>query len=356
MQVSPNRCCKWIHGIQILSPSDTTGASIRKHNTQALGSQIQVTPTKNKPHPVGAALWSHTESSSTFTLYRGTEPNSYILDIHCQGCGAFAYRDNEILVYWEPGGTGSEHYLHSFGLAFLLEQQNIPCLHANSLAIDGHGVGLMAKSQTGKSTLTAALLQHGHTLLADDMLPLRNINDQWPIFPGPASMRLWPDSGKQFTTAQAIENSPRVHEHFEKRILDIPTDHKDKSIPQQPKILSVVYMLDRTTENNKEPIQIQTLTPTEAMLALLENSLIGGAPRAMGVEALRLKQLAKLLTQVQVKRLRYPSGFQRLDEVCQLLKKDVSNIRCDHSGKAPTNTTKKGGLSRPNSSYFLRKN
>jgi len=328
--MSPNKLGKWIHGIQILASCSATDSSIEKQ-TQIPEEQIRVTTVKDRPHIVEPALWSYassnTEPPSSFALYRGTESGSYILDIHCQGHGAFTYQNSEILVYWEPGGTGPDHYLHSFGLAFWLEQQNIPCLHANSLIVDGCGIGLMARSQVGKSTLTAALLQHGHTLLADDMLPLRNTNGQWPIFPGPASMRLWPDSGKQFAAAQAMEKLPRVHAHFEKRILNLDTGSNKKRKPWQAKSLSVIYMLDRTTKNNKKAPEIRTLAPTEAMLALLENSLIGGAPRAMGVEVQRLKQLAKLLTQVPVKRLRYSSGFQRLDEVCELLKKDIAQLQ-----------------------------
>ncbi len=328
--MSANKLDKWIHGIQILASSSTTGSSI-KEQTQIPEEQIRVTTVKDKPQIVEPALWSHTSSNteppSSFALYRGTESGSYILEIHCQGDGAFTYRNNEILVYWEPGGTGPDHYLHSFGLAFWLEQQNIPCLHANSLIVNSHGIGLMARSQVGKSTLTAALLQHGHTLLADDMLPLRNSNGQWPIFPGPAFIRLWPDSGKQFIAAQAMEKLPRVHKHFEKRILNLDTESSKKRIPWKGKPLSVIYMLDRITENNRGTAQIHTLAPAEAMLALLENSLIGGAPRAMGVEAQRLKQLAKLPAQVPVKRLRYPSGFQQLDEVCELLKKDIAQLQ-----------------------------
>ncbi len=322
--MNPSKFGEWIHGIQILTAGDLAAP--------CSGPQIRVTHTQNKPPLVGSALWSHSESSSSFALYRGTAADSYILDICCQGRGAFTYLDNEIQVYWEAGGTGAYHYFHSLGLAFWLEQQNIPCLHANSLIIDGHGVGLMASSQTGKSTLTAALLQHGHTLLADDMLPLHNNNEQWQIFPGLTTIRLWPDSGRQFATAQIMEKAPRVHKHFEKRSLDLNTE-SNKRKPWQAKPLSIIYTLDRRAENSKEAAKIQTLAPAQAMLALLENSLIGGAPRAMGVEAQRLKQFSELLTQVPVKQLRYSSGFQQLDEVCELLKKDLSQLPCNYTNK-----------------------
>ncbi|MCF6354605.1 MAG: hypothetical protein L3J26_05795 [Candidatus Polarisedimenticolaceae bacterium] len=315
--MSPSKFGKWIHGIQILTAGNLAAPYLR--------SQVRVTYTQNKPHPVGSALWSHSEASSSFVLYRGIAPDSYILDVRCQGRGAFTYRDHEIQVYWEPGGTNSDHYFHSLGLAFWLEQQNIPCLHANSLIIDGHGVGLMARSQTGKSTLTAALLQRGHTLLADDMLPLHNTSGQWQVFPGLASIRLWPDSGSQFTTAQAMKDAPRVHQHFEKRRVDLGTE-SNQGKPWQAKPLSAIYTLNRITGNNKDAAKIQTLTPAQAMLTLLENSLIGGAPRVMDVEAQRFKQFARLLTQVPVKQLRYSSGFQQLDEVCELLKTDISQL------------------------------
>jgi len=238
------------------------------------------------------------------------------------GSGVFIYSNTAIKIFWEADGTNADHYFHSFGLAFWLEQRNIPCLHANSLVINGSGIGLMTHTGGGKSTLTAALLQRGHQLLADDMLPLHHHNEQWPIFPGPPDIRLWPDSGSHFVTSQTIDAAKRVHAGFEKRTLCLKAKTGKALRPFESTPLSALYLLDRTT--NQQPPRIEPLSPSQALVALLENSLIGGAPRKMGIESTRLALLAELTAHIPIKRLRYPSGFNQLNKVCDILEADIS--------------------------------
>ena len=319
---------EWIHGIHLLLHHELSNASLHEV-IPTLGEEIPIVIVQRKPITKGAALWHsplHTIGSPpSFTLYHATEPGSYILDIVCEGRGRFLYRDTEIQVYWEQEGTGFAHYFHSYGLAFWFEKHDTPCLHANSLVINGHGVGLMAASRAGKSTLTAALVQQGHGPFADDMLPLRLINSQWVIFPSLPAIRLWPDSAKNFTTEQVVSNAQRVHEKFEKRVMQLGDNANGSHSVVEAVPLKAVYLLERSMAAEQRPIQIHTLSPSERLIALLKNSLIGGAAGALGIEASRLKKLACFAKQIPIKRLCYPSGFDQLDKVCELLEHDIVN-------------------------------
>ncbi len=322
-----NQFGEWVHGMHLrlfhgLSPSSQEAAP-------SPGEEIPIVITQKKPITKGPPLWRsiphNTKSPPSFTLYHADEPGSYVLDIICEGRGCFLYRDTEIQIYWELGGTGAEHYFHSYGLAFWFEKHDIPCLHANSLVINGYGIGIMAASHTGKSTLTAALVQRGHALLADDMMPLHRINNQWSVFPSLPDIRLWPDSAKNFTSEQAISNAQRVHEKFEKRIIQLDDNVNNDSPTEEATPLKAVYLLERSTSVDQKPIQFHTLSPSETLIALLENSLIGGAAHVLGIEASRLKKLACFTKQIPIKRLCYPSGFDQLDKVCEQLEYDIAN-------------------------------
>lgn len=318
-----------LHGIQI------SGANLHSNSTQHHvedhGEEIiRISFSDKKPQLPHAPIWQYEFSAaqnktSSYSLYLAKEPASYILEINCQGRGTFTYSNTGIEVYWDAAGTGAKHYLHAIGLAFWFEQHKIPCIHANSLSLHGHGVGLAAKSQAGKSTLSAALINSGHTLLADDMLPLREENGHYPIFPGLPTLRIWPDTLRILTPENTFKNAPRIHKGFEKRAINTePTSLTQRACQATP--LTAIYLLNRVSDGSCSTPEVVTLTPKDALFSLLENSIIGSAPRAMGLEATRLKTLACLASLIPVKKLNYPSGFEQLDKACNLLEEDVHNL------------------------------
>ncbi|HEC16981.1 MAG TPA: hypothetical protein ENI99_10510 [Sedimenticola sp.] len=223
-------------------------------------------------------------------------------------------------VYWHTGGTGFEHYLHGIGLAFWLELKGTPCLHASLLSDDHHTIGLIASSQTGKSTTTLRLMQYGMSLVADDMLPLYRHAKGWRVYPGSHSLRLWPGTAHALMNGRQFEELPRVHEKFEKRRINITTQNH-LSICEHPTALSSLYLLSRGPSSRN--ITIRTLAPSEAIIQLLKHSLIGDAPAALGLEEHRLRMMSRLVEDIPIKLVEYPSGFERLDSMCGMLMEDA---------------------------------
>ncbi|HYH44363.1 MAG TPA: hypothetical protein VEG34_01665, partial [Thermoanaerobaculia bacterium] len=92
----------------------------------------------------------------------------------------------------------AESWFLGLVLAFWFERAGRPCLHAAAVAVDGQAVALLAFSRSGKSTLAASLLQAGHALLTDDVLPLEAAPAGFRAHPSYPQMRLWPASAGRF--------------------------------------------------------------------------------------------------------------------------------------------------------------
>jgi hypothetical protein len=77
----------------------------------------------------------------------------------------------------------------------ILYQRNTLPLHASAVAIDGSVVALLAPSGLGKSTLAAALVANGASLVSDDVVAVRQAHDgSLAVWPGTTALRLLPES------------------------------------------------------------------------------------------------------------------------------------------------------------------
>ena len=215
------------------------------------------------------------------------------------------------------------HYLFGIGLALWFELQNIPCIHGNSLVADNQAIALLGASQTGKSTLTAALLQNEFSFLTDDLIVPRQASEDWHIYPAPGPLRMWPASIQHFLPDVNIAAFSQVHASIKKCQIPIEATGLGK-ICQEHKPLKRIYLLGRDCTGKSKGIDIKTLKPAEALVTLIANSLSGGVLSPLGVEQSRLAVLAQLAKQVPVKRIHYPNGYQYLTRVKDAVIADLS--------------------------------
>lgn len=276
--------------------------------------------------------------------------NNYHLQINCQGNGFFKINKNAISINWQAQGTGADHYFQTLALALNLELNKVLCIHANALAYKNKAIAIVAPSRTGKTTLTAALSQQGFALMTDDMIALhetkvlnqastqaqeqqqeqQNSNVDYKIYPSWPVVRMWPDSLKELPFAENEEH-PKVHEKFEKRTVNL-TKTKTVEFCNQPKTLQVIYLLNRlpkeqtekSVKNSKTPIgKIVAIGKAQALIILLQNSILGSCYSALGLEKSRIKALSTLLENIAFKQINYPSGKEHLSEIGELIKNDL---------------------------------
>lgn len=76
-------------------------------------------------------------------------------------------------------------------IAAYLQLRGIPLLHGSAVVIDGRAILCIGRKTAGKSTMAAALVAAGCTLLNDDVLPLR-LGEVMALTPGFPALKLSP--------------------------------------------------------------------------------------------------------------------------------------------------------------------
>ncbi|MFC3093296.1 hypothetical protein DRW07_03620 [Alteromonas sediminis] len=277
----------------------------------------------------GEPIWQgqqHNDNSTTqVALYKNN--SAYTLNINCQGKGRFTLQGNTFAIDWQPGGTPASHYFQSMGLALWLELNGVMCLHGNALSKGERTIIVLAPSGTGKSTLSGALMQQGFTLLTDDMVALYEENragqTEYGVYPSWPIMRLWPNSIEHVlnaneSTTHKNEAFKKVHDKFEKRIVPINTKQQEQQ--HNKKKVTDIFLLKRV-DNVSDPGHF-TVTPLpggEAVMALMQNTILGEVYRPLNLEQQRMLSLAKMAEGMKVNVITYPSGTQGLQAVTNWL-------------------------------------
>ncbi|VAW89974.1 hypothetical protein MNBD_GAMMA17-803 [hydrothermal vent metagenome] len=306
-----------LHGVRLSQCADENRFDLKSEYKYKLrlGFPESILPPKTRP------LWRLQDQgeryASTVELFE--EPERKLLQIECEGKGTFEFVGDEMNITWQSEGTSFEHYLQTLGMSLWLELQGVLCIHANAIATDVGVIGLIAPSQTGKTTLTAALAARGMAMMTDDMMAVHQIEMGPKVFSGWPQLRMWPEIAQHFI--ENVDDMQRVHKRFEKRLVKL-SDQNSLTYSSKSGMLRSLYLLERV-ENNKASICIEVVTAAESIECLLQNSMLADAYRPLGIESARLKALALILGEVRVKRITYPSGKERLTEVCEAIEADL---------------------------------
>jgi hypothetical protein len=203
-------------------------------------------------------------------------------------------------------------------LSYWCEHRGLPTLHASAVARDGSGIAFVSRHGGGKSGLAAAMVQSGCALLTDDLLVLENREDHWEARPSYPEMRMWPDEAAHFVGS--FESLPLVQSDLEKRRVAIGDvgdlgfgSFQNASVP-----LAAIYLASRRPEE-EGGVEIEPVSRSEALIELIRHSFSPRLVAAAGLQPSRLDRLSRLVRQVPVRRLSYPSGFELLPEVAEAL-------------------------------------
>ena len=227
--------------------------------------------------------------------------------------GIFVFNGSTVEAWLEEAAIPEPFILGKvFGL--WLELKGSPVLHGACLEVGDKAVGILGGSGAGKSTLSASLNAQGFPIITDDLIPLDFSHSPFLVHPGIPISRMWPDTGTRFIPD--YESYDKVHPNYTKRkipsIINGCSRFSDRSHQ-----LSAIYILDRQLEC--EEIKVQTLPPANALMELVRMSYHPDIIRPLGLQSSRMKIFSELLHQVPVKKLSYPSGYDRLGDVHDFL-------------------------------------
>lgn len=261
-----------------------------------------------------------------FALFR--QSDALGLTVSGEGRGLFRIARSKIEIEWLPGGSGAAHYLFAYALPLWLEHVGVPVLHASAVSIADRAVALVGRTGIGKSTLCAELVRDGAAFLADDGLPLYEESDgDWVCAPGPPLFRLWP-SALEGRLGLAAEDLPRIHEARDKRLLPGP---REPAAPTGANRLALVYVLDRLPGSGAA-VSSSRLSERQGLVCLLEHSILAGPAAALGWAARRFEQLARFVSRTPVRRLSFPTGGDRREQLRRVLERDLAALAAEGGG------------------------
>jgi hypothetical protein len=224
--------------------------------------------------------------------------------------GAFRVRDGrEIVLQPMEGADERALRLVIVGplLGVLLAQRGAFVLHASTVAIDGKAAAFFGPSGRGKSTLTAALTQAGHPLIADDMTVIETAGDRPVVLPGFPRLKLWPDSAAALE--HDVENLPLIHPDRTKRSLQLTSRFQPEPLP-----LVRCYLL----EDGEEEATAE-LSPVDTIFTYQSQWL-----HDSGSSGANLLQCGALARSGIVRRLLRRRTFAALPDVIAFIEREVA--------------------------------
>jgi hypothetical protein len=212
-------------------------------------------------------------------------------------------------------------YLLGQVISYALLKQEIEPLHATVLVIDGGAVALLGNSGYGKSSLGAAFLKAGASLLTDDLLVVRERDDGWISYPGPARIKLFPEAAQSFFGNQVI-GTP-MNPFTSKLVVPLDLDKLARTTVS----LRAIYLLPPpTTRSRSHKVTVRRRSQRQACVDLIANTFntVIRTPD-------RLKQqfslAMRLATTIPVKSLSYKRELSRLPEVVEAVREDLKLAR-----------------------------
>ena len=222
--------------------------------------------------------------------------------------------------YPQPEASKEDIELWLFGLvlSFLLQGRGIFSIHASAVNCHERAIAFVANNGFGKTTMASFFLQRGHSLITDDVLPIiekEGILFAMPVFP---AMNLWPQTLAQFGEQSGnffLKEKNKAKRRYSLEALKVLFCNSEKPLGR-------IYFLNPSKKDTLDQVRITPVPQAKALLELLAytraNSMI-----ALPDQKHLLNTYAQLVSQVPVRYLEYPVGFEVLPEVYEAVLQDI---------------------------------
>ncbi|MBK1714514.1 phosphoenolpyruvate carboxykinase (ATP) [Rubrivivax gelatinosus] len=229
------------------------------------------------------------------------------------GVARFLVQDGcEIRIDAADGADDDSLRVFLLGSAFgaLLTQRGHLVLHGNALRVGDACMVCVGPSGAGKSTLAAALLQRGHELVADDVVP---VDDEGRALPGFPRVKLWQDAAERLGIA--TEGLRRVRPPLAKFSLPAPGRGARLALP-----VRWIYILN---SHPAEEVTLRALQGHDRFRPLLNNTYRLRFLDGAALKGRHLQQCGQLASLARVVLVHRPQlGFD-IDGLAERLLADV---------------------------------
>jgi len=221
----------------------------------------------------------------------------------------------EIIVAPYPGVNDRDLRLFLLGSAIgaLLYQRGVWPLHGSSVATSSKAAIFLGDSGTGKSTLAGAMQHRGFQVLSDDVCAITSdpagIVQVWPAYP---RISLWPDS----IVRLGGDPGELQKTHTAQEKYDFPVQH----FSLDPVPVSVVYVLSPADQGG---LNLTLLKGFDKLRELTANTYRLHFLTGMRLPQQHFQQAHALARQVRMQRVAYPRQPFLLEELANLIEKDM---------------------------------
>jgi hypothetical protein len=244
--------------------------------------------------------------------------SQYLLRI--PGIGRYlVINGREIVVTLEAGALPLDVRAYLLGTIFvvLCQQRGLLPLHASAVSsapVNGRpgAVAFLARSGQGKSSLAAHLAQRGFRVLADDVCLIDPTPaEEVKVIPAAPWLKLWRNSLQDL--GRHAEGLERVFSEDDKYRLPLA------SVLQPEAIRKLVFL--ETTEDSSSAIQMEEISPVEAVPLLMNLTHQAYVLQATGQRQENFRRCGRVLSQAKAYRLIRPWGLAHLQSTVNVVEK-----------------------------------
>ncbi|MCT7958519.1 hypothetical protein [Laspinema palackyanum] len=226
----------------------------------------------------------------------------------CDGCE----------IWIEPAAGSVETDVRAFllgsAVGALLNQRKILVLHASAIQTARGAVLFTGYSGRGKSTLLAAMLQRGYSMLADDKTAIVLDEEGYPlVIPGYPSTRLWAEAVAKLN--YSFSDLPRVRPNLDKYIQRVDCFCR-QSVP-----LYAIYVLE---SHQGQDIQLEAVEDMHRFTSLYQHYYRKEWLRGLNLHLLHFQITTLVAKTTRITRIVRPQHLFLLDELANRVDEDIN--------------------------------
>jgi hypothetical protein len=193
------------------------------------------------------------QGAPTLTTHRAEAVRGDEYRVFLEGAAEYIVRGGrEIVITPAPGAGEREIRLFLLGSAFaaLLSQRGALCLHAGVVHAEAGAFALCGPAGSGKSTLTAWLIERGFGFVSDDLCRCEGVDGGIVAHPSVPRLKLWRDA--VVALGRDVSSLERDHRRADKFHIRL-----DGSVSRAPVPLRVIYLLQWSGEGGAPAVEAQ---------------------------------------------------------------------------------------------------
>ena len=297
-----------------LKPAVQAKVDVRIHNTSSLKFPPSFSSWFMNWTLPGGDKWLSCAKTDTGYLLRFSELADFEID----------KTGSEIICMPRPGIPEDtiQHLLLDQVLPLVINLRGGEALHASAVLTSQGVIAFAGPAGSGKSTITASLLNTGFPFVSDDCLTLQEKDQKIYAIPAYPGLRLWDDAQEHLFGENG--KAKFVAHYTPKRRVDI--EEKPESYSTEPKPLRRLYDIVHSPETGqRSDIVIENLSARDSFMALVRCAFrLDITDRQMLIRQFQF--LKRVASAVSIRRLSFRKDFQLLPAVREAILQDLRDL------------------------------